>query len=308
MNISNMDLNLLVSFDALVSERHVSRAAARVGITQPAMSNALARLRETFNDPLLVRAGRQLVLTVRAQALAGPVRQAMHLLQSALEPPRSSPARSRTFVLGATEYAEHLLLPDLIRWATAQEPGTRFVFRRLPTLFQAPEDELQAGLLDCAIGFFPEAPSLRAGIMSQSLFEDENTCVLRKQHPKVRKRLSLKSYASLGHVSISYQYDVPSILDRLLHSRGLARKVVLQVPHLSTALRVVSETDLITTVPRLFALDAARRLSLHLFAVPLEVPRVKVAALWHARNDSDPGLSWLRHKLIQLAQTISGRA
>jgi DNA-binding transcriptional LysR family regulator len=302
-----MDLNLLVAFDALVSERHVSRAAARVGITQPAMSNALARLRATLNDPLLVRAGRQLVLTVRAQMLAGPVRQAMHLLQGALQPPRSAAIQSRTFVIGATEYAEHLLLPHLIRWTTTQERGVRFVFRRLPALFQAPDDELQAGLLDCAIGFFPEAPSLHAGIMSQPLFEDENVCVLRKGHPMVRKRLSLRAYGSLEHVTISYQHDAPSILDQLLLAKGLSRKIVLQVPHMATALYVVSQTDLATTVPRRFALQAKHGLPLQSFRVPLAVPVVKISALWHARNDGDSGLSLLCRQLTRIAKLLTQR-
>jgi DNA-binding transcriptional LysR family regulator len=308
MNILNVDLNLLVSFDALVSERHVSRAAARVGITQPAMSNALARLRATFNDPLLVRAGRHLVLTVRAQMLAGPVRQAMHLLQNALQPPRSAAIQSRTFVIGATEYVEHLLLPQLVRWTTTHEPGIRLVFRRLPALFQSPDAELQAGLLDCAIGFFPEAPSLHAGIMSQPLFEDENVCVLRKGHPLVRKRLSLQAYCGLEHATISYQHDVPSILDQLLLAKGLSRKIRLQVPHMATALSIAAQTDLATTMPRRFALRAKHGLSLQSFRVSLDVPALKISVLWHARNDNDSGLSLVRQRLTRIANSIKQRS
>src|SRR5438552_1242783 len=145
MNSKSIDLNLLAAFDVLMAERHVSRAAARLGITQPAMSNTLARLRHVFGDPLLVRAGRSMVLTARAQELSAPIRQGIDMLDNAIGR-AGQEAGDRTFVIGTTEYAEKLLLPQLVcrlRKAVPAVPGVLLLMRRLPTLFQAPEDDLQ---------------------------------------------------------------------------------------------------------------------------------------------------------------------
>jgi DNA-binding transcriptional LysR family regulator len=296
----------MLAFDALVSERHVSRAAQRVGITQPAMSNALARLRLLFDDAILVRSGREMVLTVRAQALANPVRQAMNLLRQALDDPRSL-ASARTFVVGATEYAEALVLPALLRVSPfARASSGRLMVRRLPTLFQAPEDELQSGTLDLAIGFFPQAFAPRPGLHSQLLFGERSVCVAKKGRFAARS-LSLRQYASLDHVAISYQYDAPSILDQELAAHGLTRRVVMQVPHLTTALWTVAREAVVTTLPKRFAVQFAPRFGLEYHHLPVKLKPVTLAMLWHSRTDADPELHSIRAHIATIAQDLVRR-
>lgn len=300
MNIKNIDLNLLLAFDALLAERSVSRAAMRVGLTQPAMSNALARLRIALNDRILVRTGRTMTPTANALGFAVPVREALGLIEKALGQPKSA-LDSRTVVIGATEYAEHLLIPRFVREIARSGLNLKLVIRRLPALFQAPEDDLQAGLLELAIGFFPEAHSLRPGIHSKRLLLDENVCVVSEGHGAALSKLTLERYCSLDHVSIFYQKDGLSLVDRLLFEKGLRRNVVVQVPHLASALTIVARTKLATIVPRRFAVDFGRRLPLQCLTAPLDLPRIHLNLLWHARSDSDPGLISIREHLANIS-------
>jgi DNA-binding transcriptional LysR family regulator len=180
------------------------------------------------------------------------------------------------------------------------------VIRRLPALFQAPEDDLQAGLLDMAIGFFPEAHSLRPGIHSKHLLFDENVCVVSANTGAALSKLTLKRYCSLDHVSIFYQKDELSLVDRLLFEKGLRRTIAVQVPHLASALTIVARTKLATIVPRRFAFDFARRLPLRCLAAPLHLPRLHLNLLWHARSDSDPGLASFRKQIANISAKCSG--
>jgi DNA-binding transcriptional LysR family regulator len=300
VNIRNLDLNLLLAFDALMKERNVSRAATRLGLTQPAMSNALGRLRVALDDLILVRTGRVMSPTARAQSLESPVREALSILEQALGEAQSSLA-NRAIVVGATEYAEQLLLPRLLSFLAKAHATVQLVVRRLPTLFQAPEDELQAGLLNVAIGFFPEAPSLRPGIHSNHLMEDESVCVVRARHPKLGSSLSMKQYLSLEHVSVFYRTDGSSIVDRQLLEQKSSRAVVVQVPHLSTALKIVSCTDLATIVPRKYADEFTRCLPIRCMKVPMPLSPLKLSLLWHSRDDADPGLRLIREHLTEIS-------
>lgn len=299
MNISTIDLNLLTAFEALAQERNVSRAAADVGITQPAMSNALARLRVLFNDPLLVRAGRTMVLTPRAREAEELIRQALNLVRHSLSERRKSPigSVSRAFTVGTTEYAEHLLLPKLVNRILQAAPQVRLILRRLPTLFQIPEMELRDGLLDVAVGFFNDGPSLGPGLSSQLLLRDTHVCVLRKSHPEGRLPMTLKRFQSLGHVSVLYRSDHWSVLDQMLSQRGIQRRVIVKVPHMLSALAVVSATDLVCTLPRRIAVAFARSMQLRCARLPLEIPPAKCTLVWHARHDQDETLGWLRGEI-----------
>jgi DNA-binding transcriptional LysR family regulator len=308
VNVENFDLNLLTSLDALLAERHVSRAAARVGLTQPAMSNALARLRSALDDPLLVRAGPRMVLTARAQALVEPVRRAMGLLREIVGHRDSGPVTgARTLVIGATEYAEQLLLPRLLPFWLRAVDQLRVVMRRLPALFQAPEDELQAGLLDLAVGFFPAAPSLRPGILSQELYSEDNVVVARKRHPSVGRRLTIKQYAALQHIGIFYQAEGASLIDRLLLDRGLQRRTPVQVPHLMSAVSLAAQTDLVTTIPRRLGVEVAKRFPVRTVELPLTMPVLRFAVLWHLRSDRDPSLQVVRRHVAEAACGIPAR-
>lgn len=309
MNLSNIDLNLLTAFEALAREQNVSRAAADIGITQPAMSNALARLRALFNDPLLVRAGRAMVLTARAQELEDPLRQALNVIRRVItERGKSSiSALARTFTIGTTEYAEHLLLPDVVNRVEQAAPHIRLVVKRLPTLFQVPEMELREGLLDMAIGFFEEGPALGPGLSSELLFRDRHASVFRQGHPQAHSRLTLKRFQSLGHVAVFYRTDHWSVLDQMLRQRGIERRIVVKVPHMLSALAVVSATDLVCTLPQRIALAFASSMQLKCVRLPLPIPAAKCILAWHARHNEDQDLGWLRKQIKDAAGvTIAG--
>lgn len=303
MNIGTVDLNLLTAFEALVQERNVSRAAADIGITQPAMSNALARLRALFNDPLLVRAGRTMVLTARAREAEDPIRQALNLVRHTLSKRGESAisSLSRTFTVGATEYVEHLLLPQLVSRVEQAAPHVRLVVKRLPTLFQMPEMELRDGLLDLAIGFFNDGPSVGPGLSSEVLFRDHHVCVLRKGHPQERLPMTLERFRSLGHVAVFYRTDQSSVLDQMLRQRGFERRVVVKVPHMLSALAVVSATDLVCALPGHIARAFSRSMRLKCARLPLEIPSVKCTVAWHARHDQDEAFGWLRKQIREQA-------
>jgi DNA-binding transcriptional LysR family regulator len=307
MNLAGIDLNLLTAFDALARERNVSRAAAEIGITQPAMSNALARLRVLFDDPLLVRAGRAMVLTSRAQELEDPLRQALNVIRRTISKrgTDSISALARTFLIGTTEYAEHLLLPTVVSRMEQAAPQLRLIVKRLPTLFQVPEMELRDGLLDLAIGFFEEGPALGPGLSSERLIQDRHVSVLRQGHPQAHLPLTLKRFQSLGHVAVFYRTDQWSVLDQMLRKEGIERRILVKVPHIVSALAIVSATDLICTVPRRIASAFAQTMQLRCNSLPLAIPAAKCSVAWHVRHDQDAALSWLRKQLRDAAAQLS---
>ena len=307
MNLSGIDLNLLTAFEALARERNVSRAAADIGITQPAMSNALARLRVLFNDPVLVRAGRAMVLTARAQELEDPLRQALNVIRGAISErgTASISTLARTFTIGTTEYAEHLLLPNIVNRVEQAAPHIRLVVKRLPTLFEVPEMELRDGLLDLAIGFFEGGISPGPGLSSELLFRDRHAVVCRQGHPQARRRLTLKRFQSLGHVAVFYRTDHWSILDQMLRKRGIERRIVVKVPHMLSALAIVLATDLVCTLPRRIVLAFESTMRLQCLPLPLPVPAAKCSMAWHARHDQDEALGWLRTQIKNAAATLS---
>jgi DNA-binding transcriptional LysR family regulator len=308
MNLSGIDLNLLTAFEALARERNVSRAAADIGITQPAMSNALARLRLLFDDPVLVRAGRTMVLTARAQELEDPLRQALNMIRRTFSErgTASISTLARTFTIGTTEYAEHLLLPHVVNRVEQAAPHIRLVVKRLPTLFQVPEMELRDGLLDLAIGFFEEGPALGPGLSSELLFRDRHAAVLRQGHPHARRHLTLKRFQSLGHVAVFYRTDHWSVLDQMLRKQGIERRVIVRVPHMLSALAIVSATDLVCTLPRQIVLAFESTMRLHCIPLPLPIPAAKCSMAWHARHDQDEALGWLRTQIKDESARLAG--
>lgn len=198
MNLQSFDLNLLLAFESLMLEGSVTRAAKRINLSQPAMSNALARLRRTFDDPLLVRTPEGMKPTPVALSLVGPVRAALTQLRVALEEePVFDPAASRrTFQILSNDYAETLLFAPLLAKLRSQAAGVTIRIDRQRSLFHPPAPASLAGSHDLAIGFFPDALSLEASIHSQFLWEEKNVCIARRAHPSIREKLSLRQYGS----------------------------------------------------------------------------------------------------------------
>lgn len=299
MNLQTIDLNLLLVFEALMDERNVTRAAKRIGLSQPAMSNALARLRRTFDDPVLVRTPDGMLPTPRAQALIVPVRAALAQLRGALEErPVFDPAASqRTFHLLANDYVELLLLPQVSAALQKQAQEVKLHVYRPRNLFHPPTAIDLADSFDLALGFFPDALTLESGIRSAVLWEEQNVCIARAGHPVIRGGITLQQYVAAQHVAVFYKAQGAGLIDTLLEQQGMARRVALLVPHFVSAPFVVTTSDLIATIPERLAKQFAE-LPLQVLPVPLEMPPFRLTMLWHERFDQDAAHTWLRELLV----------
>ncbi|RAR54559.1 LysR family transcriptional regulator [Paraburkholderia unamae] len=304
MKLREVDLNLLVTLRELLSERHVTRAAEKLGVTQPAMSAALARMRVLFNDPLLVRTSRGMSLTAKAEQLLGQLDRTLLDIENMLE--RSSldfnPATSRrTFTIIGTDFVEQFLLPRLSLELARQAPGVRIVFK--PPIARM-ESWMSDGDIDLAIGFIPSAAqNLRTRVM----IEDRYVSIARADHPRLRDGgLTLDAFAELPHVQVlpfgANMYSTP--IDLALHEQGRVREVELRMPSFVPLLSVVAATDMISTVPARLARFGAVILPLAVFEPPVALPKIVLSLYWHVRSHADDGHKWLREFLIRLSRDL----
>jgi DNA-binding transcriptional LysR family regulator len=300
MNISGVNLNLLVALDALLRERSVTRAARRTGVTQPAMSNSLAQLRELFGDALFRRERHGLDPTPRALALEPLVAQGLACFQTALAPPRFEPKTDRRkFVIATSDYVELVLLPRLLRELARSAPGVELEVR--PWGLHEVPDLLAKGEADLMIGFFDELPARHR---EELLFEEEYVCIVRKGHPRVKGRLTLERYLELGHVLVSQRSDSPGSVDRALAKQGKRRRVALRASHFLMVPVLIAETDLVAAISRRAAEPFAEALGLRLLPPPLALPRSRIRQAWHEQLDADPGHRFLRETLRTIARAL----
>jgi DNA-binding transcriptional LysR family regulator len=300
MQSQDLDLNLLLVLDALLSEGSVTRAGKRLGLTTSAVSHALGRLRRVFGDPLLVRAGRGLVPTPRVEELRSETRAVLAAVDALLVPPRPfDPATlSRGFRVYATDHVLSVLGAAFDRRLAEQAPGVSVQF--LPN----PPDEatpLREGGVDLAIGTYEELPS---ELFIQRLFDDRFVCAVRKGHPSVCRKLSLARYLDLAHVLVAPRGRPGGAVDELLAERGLSRRVVRTVPHFLAALLLVSESDYVVTISARLAEALAPRLGLELCALPLSSEPYTLSQIWHPRSDGDPAHRWFRGELVAAAKKL----
>lgn len=303
MDFHGIDLNLLAAFDALMSERNVTRAAARVGVSQPAMSAALSRLRTLLGDPLFLRSAEGLLPTPRARDLAGPVSQALRQIESALvSKPAFVPGEaSLTFTLGLSDYPAFVLLPALLQALGRQAPAVGVNVHAFSDRDRAVE-LLDAGTIDAAIGVPPTQPESR--ILARPLLRDEFVTIVRREHPAARRGMDMKTYLSLSHVLVSPEGDRHGHVDQALAPLGKNRTLGLTLPHMFAAPAVVARTDLTATVLRRVALHAGDRRSLVLFPPPVRLQDVVFDLIWHRRNDAHPAQQWLRDLIAATAARL----
>lgn len=301
MRLGGIDLNLLTSLDALLEERNVTRAARRLGVTQPAVSHALRKLRDLLGDELLVRTARGMQATPRAIELRPAVRAALEAAEVVLQAaPAFDPARAeRVFTMFVVDQASYQLLPALAARLAREAPHVRIDVRPISTRFA---DDL-AGDLDLAVGAFFDAPS---GIREEALWDETFACVLRRDHPAARGRFDLARYLALPHLLVAPRGRPGSAIDDQLARSGHRRRIVLMVPHFLVAPHVVAASDLVWTAPRGIARAFAAQLPLKLREPPLATRGFTVAMRWHVRLDRDPGLAWLRAQLRDVA-TLSNQ-
>lgn len=305
MHLASLDLNLIVALDALLAEQSVTKAADKIGITQSAMSHALARLRSVTGDELLVRTAGGMVPTPRALALATPVRHALGELAAALrvaEPfdPRTAKLR---VVFATSDYIELVLLPQFVRRLGTEAPGIDI--RVLPQA-DAASTQLGSGAVDLVV-----APRNRhdrvGGIYAQKLFAEKFVCVVRRGHPLAKKKLTLARFAEASHALIAPRGREGGFVDDALAALGMSRRVAVAVPHFLIAPHLVAQSDLILTVASRVARVLAKPLGLVVLAPPAEIrlERFEVSLLWHERTHGDPAHAWVRNLLVETAKPLA---
>ncbi len=298
MDIRNIDLNLLVALDALLAERSVSRAAVRLHLSQPAASALLARLRELFGDPLLLRSARGMLPTPRALELLGPVKQVLDEIEAIVQPRAPfDPARaSLTFTLSASDYVEYALLPKLVDYLEHKAPGVRLEVRSLDLQLVAMQMESREVDL-CITGLQNAAP----GLHLRPLYTERLVSVVRRDHPGVGQRLTLDKFCSLEHIQVSVRGSGFSTrIDAALAALGRKRRARLAVPHFLLVPEIVARSDMISALPERLARGYAKQL--RILEPPVELQKFTVGERWHERNERDPAQQWLRDVLVELAQ------
>ena len=303
MNLGGLDLNLLVALDALLSERSVTRAAQRVGLSQPGMSNALARLRRLFNDPLLVRQGATLVPTARAEALISPVQEALELIRSALDAQRSfDPATDRrSFRLSCSDYSVLMLIGPLVRALAAEAPAV--VVEVLPRLADAPR-----ALAHRDVDLVIEPPEIMgdADLESMRLWDDRWECCVWDGNTRVGKRMTLERYTELGHLiySMGGPGQPVALPDIHLARLGVPRRIEVSVESFLLAPFLLQNTDLVTLIPTRAETFLRRIGDIRVLETPVELPGLVETLWWHSRSTADPAHTWLRTRIGEVANTL----
>ncbi|EJM24895.1 transcriptional regulator [Pseudomonas sp. GM25] len=293
-DLRRIDLNLLVILDALLGEQHVTRAAERLHLSQPAVSHALARLRDLLGDPLLVRAGSGLVPTARALELAAPLAETLAQVQSLLAPNTFDPASARrTFRLAMSDYGAAIILPGLIRTLRAEAPGIDL------QISHASREGMVEGLLngdiDLAAGVLPELPG---ELRSTPLFEERYVCLLDRRSLPAGGVLDLPTYLSRPHVLLEMRGSGTPEIERTLTALRERRRVAISLPHWSVAPQFISGTDLILTVASR-ALNEVADESLIIVPPPFEIAPFTFVSAWHKRRGGDQALNWLNRRIEQ---------
>ena len=299
-NLSAVDLNLLVALDALLAERSVSRAATRVGLSQPAMSRALSRMRDLLDDPVLVRSGREMVPTSRALEARVPLHQALDAVRRVVEPtPGFAPAEStRSFSLSCIDTTQVIVLPRLIEALARDAPGVSLETRPLASsgdVFRS----LAAGELDLVIGRFEGVPT---GIRQSPLYADEVVCLARTGHPRVGSRITLAQYVGEAHLAAEpvARADLPMTVEALLAKHGLTRRIALKVTNHAIAPLIVAQTDLLCTATERMIRPFTAALGLRVLELPIEFGALELQLIWHDRVHRDPAHRWLREEILGL--------
>jgi DNA-binding transcriptional LysR family regulator len=296
--LRRIDLNLLLTLHALLTEKHVTRAALRLHKSQPAVSHALAQLRQHFNDPLLVRRDGRMTLTARAQALAQPLNDALSSLNGLLGAPEFDPAQARRrFRLSLSDYAARIILPPLVRHVRQYAPGLDLAISQASR--EAMLAQLADGELDLALGIFPDAPE---SIQIQDIFQEEFVSLADRAILPTEGELSLEAWLRSPHVMLAMRPDANDEIESALAALGLRRHIALALPHWSAAVDVLAGTDLILTVASRAVGPMQRYKTLRKLMPPLALPRFAYQQAWHVRREGDPAHRWLREAVWACSQ------
>lgn len=303
MDFHGVDLNLLVAFNALMNERNVTRAATQVGVSQPAMSAALSRLRNLIGDPLFQRGSAGLVPTPRARDLALPVASALRQIELAMvsQPVFEPGAASVTFKLGLQDYPTLVLLPALLEALEQTVPGISLNVHAFNDRDDA-VDLLDAGVIDAAIGVSPAHTDAR--ILTRPLLRDDFVTIVSGDNPVAAGPMDLGTYLALRHVLVSPEGQLHGLVDQSLAQQGKQRKLALTVPQIFAVPAVVARTNMAATILRRVAQHAQASHRLALFPPPLALPEIVFHLIWHRRSDNHPSQLWFREFVAEHAAAL----
>jgi DNA-binding transcriptional LysR family regulator len=297
MELQDIDLNLLVIFNQLLAERRVSRVAENLGLTQPAVSNALARLRKLFGDELFVRTPKGMEATPFADQLAEPVTYALGMIHSAVNQRTSFDPRNstRAFTVGMTDIGEIYFLPTLIERLRLDAPGVSLSTVRNTVVNL--KDEMETGKVDLAIGLLPQ---LKSGFFQRRLFRQSYVCLMRKGHRLDKRKISLAEFTAAEHVVVVSAGTGHGKVDELLERSGVERKVRLTVPHFVAIGHILQATDLVATVPERLAHRMVEPFGLSHVSHPAALPEVAINVFWHAKFHKSQANQWLRSLIFEM--------
>lgn len=297
MDLKDIDLNLLVVFHQLLQQRRVSRAAELLGLTQPAVSNALARLRNVLGDELFVRASAGMVPTPYANQLAEPVAEALGILHRAMNQQRSFDAATSTrrFVIAMSDIGEIYFLPRLVQEIARVAPGIS-----VSTVHNATvnlKDEMEAGHVDLAVGLLPQ---LAAGFVHRRLFRQRYVCTFRKGHALDKGKITLREFCAAEHLVVISAGTGHGKADEFMERAGITRDVKLRVMHFIAVGHLLRDSDLVATLPERLAESVTAPFGLAYVAHPAKLPEISIDVFWHSRHHGDPASQWLRALMVRL--------
>jgi DNA-binding transcriptional LysR family regulator len=309
MNLAGFDLNLLLVFEALMAERHATRAGQRIGLSQPAVSSALNRLRSIFGDELFVRRGGEMMPTARALALANPISDALARVETALAgTPHFDPScMRRDFTVRGVDYVSYLLIAPLMERLSKIAP--EIVVRCVEAQTGSVPELLESGRIDFAIEVMHQ---LEDPVRSQFLLRERYVVIVSGEHPDIRSSgeifstnpFDLDLYCRLPHVLHSFVGGTTGNVDSALAAVGRHRRVGLSLPHFFSIAETVAHSTMIATFPERMALRLAPLLGLCVYETPIELAPIAIALIWHRRNDEDAGCTWFRHQVTALARSL----
>lgn len=297
MDLRQIDLNLLVIFNQLLRDRRVSLTADKLGLSQPAVSNALKRLRVLLKDDLFVRTARGMEPTPYAMHLIEPIGYALGTLENALNQRDTfNPSISeRVFTLSLTDIGEIDFMPTLMEALSKAAPRVRISTLRHNEGHL--REDMESGIVDLAVGLLP---SLTTGFFQRRLFKQRYVCIFRKGHPKAKNPITLEQYKSLSHVGVTSANTGHGEVDEWMLKKGIQRQMQLQVPHFVAVGHILQNSNLIATVPERFAQRCEGPFHLVTSPLPVKLPDIAINLFWHGKYNRDPANMWLRQLMVDL--------
>lgn len=300
VDVSKLDLNLLLVFDALVREQSVSGAARRLHLTQPAVSHSLRRMRDLFDDPILVRTGNSMTTTLFAEAVHPVVHRALLDIEHALNRNQKDfdPGKDRRhYRIATSDYADLVVVPDLMRVITQEAPNVSLELRGVDENLHR---DLELGVLDLAVeAYLPHFPEAHREILGA----ESVALAMRRGHPYARQP-SFDAWLAYPHVVVSTEHSTGSI-DEMLKARGLTRRVGLRVPRMLAALEAVATSDLLAVLPSALLEAARRQRPIEIVRAPFDAGAVDVEMVWHRRASTDPSVEWIKKLLREAFHRLS---